>query len=313
MNLITTSINAKPFLKWAGGKSQLMSAIEASLPQNISKKKELTYIEPFVGSGAVLFWFLKKYAVQQAVICDTNSRLIDTYRVIQKQPNDLINQLSMLQNHYQNLKTEEARRALFLEKRLIFNSSNDQLETAVLFIFLNKTCFNGLYRVNSRNGFNVPFGKYDNPKICDPLTILADSALLQKVTILRADYSETLQYATENTFFYFDPPYKPLSKTASFNTYTTDFFNDAEQERLAAFCQLAGQKGHNWLLSNSDLRNTEGENDYFDNLYADFNIQRVKAKRSINSDATKRGEINELLISNYPLSIQEEKRELVLF
>jgi DNA adenine methylase len=313
MNLITTSINAKPFLKWAGGKSQLISAIEATLPQNISKKKELTYIEPFVGSGAVLFWFLKKYAVRKAVICDVNSKLIDTYRVIQKQPNELIHQLSTLQTHYQNLTTEEARREFFLEKRLRFNGICNELETATLFIFLNKTCFNGLYRVNSRNGFNVPFGKYDNPKICDPLTILADSALLQKVEILCSDYSETLQYATENTFFYFDPPYKPLSKTASFNAYATDCFNDAQQERLAVFCQNLDQKGHDWLLSNSDLRNIEGENNYFDNLYSDFNIQRVKAKRSINSDATKRGEINELLISNYPLSIQEEKRELVLF
>jgi DNA adenine methylase len=313
MNLITTSINAKPFLKWAGGKSQLISAIEATLPHNISKKKELTYIEPFVGSGAILFWFLKKYAVKKAVICDVNSKLIDTYRAIQKQPNELIHQLSTLQTYYQNLKTEEARRAFFLEKRLKFNGTCDELETATLFIFLNKTCFNGLYRVNSRNGFNVPFGKYDNPKICDPLTILADSALLQKVEILCSDYSETLQYATENTFFYFDPPYKPLSKTASFNAYATDCFNDAQQERLAVFCQNLDQKGHDWLLSNSDLRNIEGENNYFDNLYSDFNIQRVKAKRSINSDATKRGEINELLISNYPLSIQEEKRELVLF
>jgi DNA adenine methylase len=313
MNLITSSINAKPFLKWAGGKSQLISAIEATLPQNISKKEELTYIEPFVGSGAVLFWFLKKYTVKQAVICDVNLKLIATYRVIQQQPNELINQLSMLQNHYQNLKTEEARRALFLEKRLEFNSANNDLDTATLFIFLNKTCFNGLYRVNSRNGFNVPFGKYENPKICDPLSILADSQLLQKVKILCADYSETLQYATENTFFYFDPPYKPLSKTSSFNAYATDTFNDAQQERLAVFCQSLDKQGHNWLLSNSDLRNIEGENNYFDNLYADFNIQRVKAKRSINSDATKRGEINELLISNYPLSIKEEKRELVLF
>ena len=297
----TISLQAKPFLKWAGGKTQLLSDIEKALPNDLKNTDNLTYIEPFVGSGAVMFWFLKRYKnVKRAIINDINSNLTNAYHVIKHQPHELIALLTKYQNAYDNLASEESRRDMFLDKRLIFNEKHkDILQNTALMIFLNKTCFNGLYRVNSKNGFNVPFGKYEKPRICDSETILADSAILQNVTILNGDYANTLNYAEGSTFFYLDPPYKPLTKTASFTSYSSDMFDDSQQERLADFCHLLDLKNHSWLLSNSDVKNIEVQNDYFDDLYANFNIQRVQAKRSINSDATKRGSIYELLISNY--------------
>ena len=164
---------------------------------------------------------------------------------------------------------------------------------------MNRTCFNGLYRVNSKKEFNVPFGRYSNPKICDAENIEAVSALLQNVIILNGDYQETLQHAEKNSFFYFDPPYKPLNKTSSFNAYAAEVFNDEQQERLAGFCRKIDAEGHQWLLSNSDMKNENEDDHYFDNLYSGFNIKRVKAKRMINSNSLKRGAIDEVLIKNY--------------
>jgi DNA adenine methylase len=309
MNLFSEVIKAKPFLKWAGGKGQLLAAIEASLPKGLDQKKHLTYIEPFIGSGAVLFWFLKRFQnVKQAIINDINPDLYKAYNVIKNDPHSLIQALSALQEAYYKLKEETDRRSFFLERREAFNTrkENDLKNTALL-IFLNRTCFNGLYRVNSKGRFNVPFGKYHQPKICDAATILADSQLLQKVTILTGDYEETLPYAGGNTFFYFDPPYKPISKTSSFNAYAAEAFDDGQQERLKDFCTKIDTLGFQWLLSNSDMKNEEEGNHYFERLYQHnhFHIKRVKAKRNINSVSSKRGEINELLIANYPFEKEE--------
>lgn len=302
MNKLPENITAKPFLKWAGGKSQLINAISKSLPEIFYTEKSITYIEPFIGSGAMLFWFLKTFPnIQHAIINDINPDLYKAYSTIKREPKNLIDLLSLLQIKYFSLKDEESRRSFFMEKRELFNTRNlDSLQNTSLLIFLNRTCFNGLYRVNSKGLFNVPFGKYNNPKICDPKTILADSKILQRVTILNADYSETLKHANlHNTFFYFDPPYKPINKTSSFNAYAAGCFNDSEQERLKYFCTEIDNLGHLWLLSNSDLKNMDENNAYFDLLYKDFKISRVLASRRINSNATKRGEIFELLISNY--------------
>ncbi|MGV3541486.1 MAG: DNA adenine methylase [Rufibacter sp.] len=293
---------AKPFLKWAGGKTQLLPYIEQALPALMTSGKPFTYVEPFLGSGAVLFWFLRTFPhLQKALVNDINPDLYQAYQVVRQEPENLIKVLSALEATYFALPAEEARKAFFLEKRAQFNTRTlDSLQNTALLIFLNRTCFNGLYRVNSKGQFNVPFGKYANPRICDAPTLLADSQLLQKVTILQGDYAATLDHvAGEKAFFYFDPPYKPLSKTASFNAYAAETFNDAEQVRLKDFCTLLDQQGHPWLLSNSDVRNTNAQDDYFDVLYRGFDIQRVKAKRSINSVASKRGEIYELLVSNY--------------
>ena len=304
MNILSSDTkNAKPFLKWAGGKGQLIPAIEKALPNDLLKKKNLTYIEPFIGSGAVMFWFLNKFPnVKKAVINDINTDLTKAYAVIKNNPIELIDALSALQSRYYKFSLEEKKRNFFFKKREEFNSRHlNDLNNTVLMIFLNRTCFNGLYRVNSNNQFNVPFGKYDKPKICDAATIMADSAMLQKVMILNGDYTETLHHATKETFFYFDPPYKPISKTSSFNSYAKDFFGDEEQRRLKLFCDKLSEKKHRWLLSNSDPQNINPHDNFFEELYSGDSIfiNRVKAKRSINSNASKRGEIFELLIANY--------------
>lgn len=295
------TVQAKPFLKWAGGKTQLLNAIETSLHQDILKK-DFTYIEPFVGSGAVLFWMLNNFPkLKKAVINDINSDLINTYKTIASKPNELISILKDLQTDFHSLQDkEEEKKEYYYKNREYYNTrSTDNTTQAALFIFLNRTCFNGLYRVNSKNFFNVPMGSYKAPTICDEQNILAVSAVLQKVEILNGDYTQTLNQATKNSFFYFDPPYKPLSQTSSFNSYAKDEFNDDEQIRLRDFCNQLDALGHKWMLSNSDVKGKDVNDDFFDDIYSSFNISRVKARRNINANAEKRGELNELLITNY--------------
>ncbi|MCB0380900.1 MAG: DNA adenine methylase [Flavobacteriales bacterium] len=293
--------NAKPFLKWAGGKTQLINEIEKSLPYKITDKR-FTYIEPFVGSGAVLFWMLNNFPkMEKAVINDINEDLINVYKTITKKPKELISILQILQNEFHGLENKQAeKKAYYYQKRELYNTRNtDKTTQASLFIFLNRTCFNGLYRVNKSNRFNVPMGSYKNPTICDDKNILAVSEALQKVEILCGDYEATLKGATDNSFFFFCPPYKPLHNTSSFNSYAKDEFNDAEQIRLRNFCNVLEQKGHKWMLSNSDVKDKISNNNFFDDIYADFSIARVKARRSINANPEKRGVLNELLITNY--------------
>lgn len=293
-------INAKPFLKWAGGKSQLINDIKNQLPKEIISR-DFTYIEPFVGSGAVLFWLLNNFPhMKKAVINDINPDLIGTYRTIAQNLNELISVLRILQNEYHSLEGEkEKKRAYYNDKRALFNERKQtQVVHSALFIFLNKTCFNGLYRVNRKNEYNVPMGSYHKPLICDEKNLLAVSEALQKVEILCGDFEQTLDFAQENTLFYFDPPYKPINETSSFNSYSHEAFQDEEQIRLRDFCRKLATLKHSWILSNSDLKNTDAENNFFDDLYADFTIERVLAKRSINSNSKKRGQLTELLITN---------------
>lgn len=290
---------AKPFLKWAGGKTQLINDIQKSLPKEVIEEK-FTYIEPFVGSGAVLFWMLGQFPnLEKAVICDINEDLINTYRTIAKQPSELISVLQEFEKEYHNLENQlEAKKIYYYEKRESYNTrENGNVIQAALFIFLNRTCFNGLYRVNRNNGFNVPQGSYKRPTICDRDNILGVSEVLQNVEIIHGDYQKTLKYAKGNTFFYFDPPYKPLSNTSSFNSYAKDEFDDKEQVRLRDFCDKLEILNHKWMLSNSDLKGKDINNNFFDDLYSKFNILRVVAKRSINSNPAKRGDLSELLIT----------------
>lgn len=292
---------AKPFLKWAGGKTQLINDIEKALPKNITHSK-FTYVEPFVGSGAVLFWMLKKFPnIEKAVINDINEDLINVYRIIAAQPRELIEILATFQHEFHELTEKlEEQKTYYYKQRTLYNTrGTDKITQAALFIFLNRTCFNGLYRVNRNNGFNVPMGRYKNPTICDKENILAVSKVLQKVEILSGDYEATLNHASDNTFFYFDPPYKPLSDTSSFNSYAKDEFNDEEQIRLRNFCVKLDNLGHKWMLSNSDVRGKNEKDNFFDDIYADFLIKRVDAKRSINANPEKRGKLKELLIQNY--------------
>ena len=226
-----TNSKAKPFIKWVGGKGQLIEQLDAQLPANFENWNDVTYIEPFVGGGAMLFYMLQQYPnIRHAVINDLNPDLTTCYRTVRDMPEQLITSLMDIQNAYNALETEEGRKDFFLAVRDRYNEKNlDPLENTTKFYFLNRTCFNGLYRVNKRGLFNVPFGKYTNPQICDPATIRKDSELLQHVEILTGDFEETFNYAQGNTLFYFDPPYRPLSDTSSFNDYSKEAFNDDAQ------------------------------------------------------------------------------------
>lgn len=290
---------AKPFVKWVGGKTQLLDDIKKALPRNLSQINDVTYIEPFVGGGAVLFWILQEYPnITKAIINDINEELICTYRVIKSDVEKLILELTRIQAEYLAL-NDVARKDYFLSQRERYNEKNNSdIETAALFIFLNRTCFNGLYRVNSKGKFNVPHGRYTNPKICDEETLRADSVVLQRVEILCGDFAQTGKYADNNVLYYFDPPYRPLTETSAFTSYAKDGFDDAEQTRLRDFCEQIAAHKSLFVASNSDPQNVDNGDDFFDHLYKRFSIKRVFAARMINSKGNGRGAISEIMISN---------------
>jgi DNA adenine methylase len=299
----TSLSKPKPFLKWVGGKTQLISEINYLIESKFSQNDRFTYIEPFVGGGAVLFHILTKFVnINNAVINDINLNLINVYKCIKEHYTELINLLSKIEKEYYKIEQQEKRQEFFLIKRDEFNETNKKLsvmEKTVLFLFLNKTCFNGLYRVNKKGEFNVPFGKYKQPSICNSENLLSVNNYLQKVTILQGDFEATLNYAKKPTLFYLDPPYKPINSTSAFTSYSEDNFVDEDQIRLKNFCDQITANGDHFILSNSDVKNFENNNDFFDELYQEYNIKRVKAKRSINSKGDQRGEIFELLINNF--------------
>ena len=292
----------KPFLKWAGGKGQLIKEIEHYYP--FENGKIIKYAEPFVGGGAVLFDILNKYDLEEVYISDINAELINAYRIIRDNIDDLIEILSAMQNDFIPLDTEH-RKAYYLDKRNRFNElkvNGDEkinIEKAALMIFLNKTCFNGLYRVNKKGLFNVPMGAYKNPMICDENNLRAVSGKLKKVTIVCGDYKNSADFIDENTFVYFDPPYRPITDTASFTAYTENLFNDEEQIELAQFVDEMDKKGAKIVISNSDPKNSNTDDDFFDNIYSAHRIKRVEATRMINCNSEARGKIKELLISNF--------------
>lgn len=297
----TIKSKAKPFLKWAGGKTQLLPTLDSFLPATFKNEPNVTYIEPFVGGGAMLFFMLQKYPnIKRAIINDINPHLITTYRVIRDEPTRLIDFLAHLESSYKSRSDHEAQKEFYLNIRKVFNTEPlTDVEEAAYMIFMNRTCFNGLYRENSKGKFNVPFGKYNNPTICDESLIIADSKLLQRVEILNGDFSHTKIYIEGYTFFYLDPPYRPLSATSSFNSYVKERFNDSEQKRLKNFYELLSEIGCFSILSNSDGKSRDEEDNFFDNLYKDFIIERVCARRCISANKTKRGALTELLIRNY--------------
>ena len=296
----STIKEAKPFLKWAGGKTQLIPEIAKLIPQSLTEKS-FTFIEPFVGSGAVLFWMINNFPnLNKAIINDINTDLTNVYEVIKHTPLPLIESLQKHQDTFILLEETGSKKEYYYAQRERYNSrQEDAIEHAALFIFLNRTCFNGLYRVNRNNGFNVPMGDYRNPTICDRDNILSVHNALQKVEILNGSYADTLSHIDDtNNLFYLDPPYKPLSTTSSFNAYAKDEFDDNAQISLADFCHKLDSLGHLWILSNSDPKNSDSNNNFFDELYNRYHIRRVEATRSINSKASKRGKLNELLITN---------------
>ena len=292
---------AKPFIKWAGGKTQLLTQFENILPHNLEEAEHFTYIEPFVGGGAMLFHMLQKYTnIGRVIINDINPNLITAYRVIRDTPERLITDLKMLQREFRQNSNEEARKEYFLRIRKSYNEDthNDVTNTA-MFIFLNRTCFNGLYRVNSKGYFNVPLGKYTNPTICDEELLLEDSKILQNVEILCGDYTLIERYVDNNTFIYFDPPYRPLSTTSSFTSYSKENFDDTEQTRLAHFFARLSRYGCKMMLSNSDCCAQNPNDTFFENLYGNFIIDKVHASRFVNAIPSKRGKLTEILVRNY--------------
>ena len=260
---------AKPFIKWVGGKSQLIEQLDKQLPADFDNWENVTYIEPFVGGGAMLFYLLQRYPnIKHAVINDINSDLTTCYQTVRDMPEQLILSLCDIEAAYLGLQSEDARKEFFLTARERYNQKNlDPIENTTLFFFLNRTCFNGLYRVNKKGLFNVPFGKYVNPTICNSEIIRKDSELLQRVEILNGDFEATFEYAKGNTLFYFDPPYRPLSDTSSFKDYSKESFNDDAQERLKEYCDKIHEAGFKFMLSNSDCKGKNEKDNFFDTLY----------------------------------------------
>ena len=293
---------AKPFLKWAGGKGQLLEKFNSLFPDELINGKIKTYIEPFVGGGAVLFDVLQKFAIEKAVIIDLNKELINCYRCIKENAEEVMEQLEFLQEKLYSL-TLDSQIDFYLEIRCKYNTirlnGNCDFEKAADFIFLNKTCFNGLYRVNSKGEFNVPFGRYKKPLICDKENLFLIHKLLQKVEILYGDYKQCKPFVNENTFIYFDPPYRPITETQSFVGYSQNGFNDDNQRELAGFAQELGTCEAKIMLSNSDPKNSNPDDNFFDDLFKGFSIERVKARRMINCQADKRGSITEIIVTNY--------------
>ncbi len=275
------SIETHRFIKWAGGKQQLIEQFEPLFPKEVN-----TYFEPFVGSGAVAFYVIQKFKPKKVLLSDTNEELINAFNIVKSDCNKLI---LNLKEHKHNHMVKG--RSYYDEMRSLDLSKLSKLERAARFIYLNKTCFNGLYRVNSKGKFNVPMGSYKNPDIVQEDKLKKISNILKNVEIKAMPFEKVVDLAKNGDFVYFDPPYYPLNKS-SFTTYTKNNFLDEEQKRLAEVFDKLTEKGCLCMKSNSDTEFIKG-------LYKKYNIKTVKARRMINCDATKRGEINEVVIMNY--------------
>lgn len=292
--------SVKPFVKWVGGKGQLLGELEKLLPA--SGENGLTkYCEPMVGGGALFFNVLTKCSFEEWYISDSNAELINAYQVIKSNAEELIDELNEMQAHFLPM-DEDGRKAYYYSIRDAFNTVQlceaAAIQKAAYFIFLNKTCFNGLYRVNRKGQFNVPMGAYKKPIICDEENIRNINNALQNVTIVCGDYSLAKQFIDRNTFVYLDPPYRPISETSAFTSYNSAAFDDNEQMRLARFIDEINASGAKIVLSNSDPKNVNAEDTFFDELYKNYKISRVEANRAINSKGDGRGKINELIICN---------------
>lgn len=291
----------KPILKWAGGKSSLLDEITKRLPTYVHTH-DFCMVEPFVGGGAVSFWALSNLPrLKKLIINDYNADLINLYYVIREQPHQFINEVQKLQWMYDQLQTLEDKKPIYYQLRDLFNErSQSNVVQASLFVFLNKTGFNGLYRVNKNNQFNVPIGSYKKPQLIDSHNVLKLSEKLQNVELLVGDFEQTLEFIPQNLpcLFYIDPPYRPISETASFTAYANNEFNDDEQIRLAKFCRAINELGCQFVLSNSDPKNHNINDNFFDELYGEFNIQRIQANRAISAKGSGRKSITELLIDN---------------
>ena len=305
-----TAFSARPFVKWAGGKTQLLEQFRGHYPCELRQGRVRRYIEPFLGGGAVFFDVAQTFDVDEAFLFDINPELILTYTVVQRAPEQLIERLAEYRQHYHMLGDDDTRKAFFYRVRNRYNEQRQSIDFEVYserwiaraadLIFLNKTCYNGLFRVNRKGLFNVPFGRYKHPAIFDEHNIRCVSALLQKATLRVGKFMACAPFIDADTFVYFDPPYRPLTPTASFTSYAKDQFGNLEQMALAEFyASVDASYGARLMLSNSDPRHANPDDDFLDALYAPFNIHRVHANRMINSRAAGRGKITEILVTNY--------------
>ena len=303
------SIPASPILKWAGGKTQLLPIIDRHYPASLKHGAIKTYVEPFVGGGSVFFDIASRFDIQRSYLFDVNPEIVCLYNSVKKDCRTVIERLGKIQETYLSL-NEEERKEFYYISRQTYNKSAKKLytsiprnpvnpERAAQTVFLNRTCFNGLYRVNSQGHFNVPMGSYKNPTILFEDKLLAAANALSLAEIKMADFEEIESLRiNDKTFIYYDPPYRPISQTSQFTSYASDDFDDEDQVRLAAMYRRIHKTGACQMLSNSDPCNYI-DDPFFDNLYKGFSIKRIPASRRINSDSSKRGNINELLITNY--------------
>jgi DNA adenine methylase len=306
-------MDARPILKWAGGKGQLLDRLSAYFPKALSDGTIQNYFEPFLGGGAMFFHVMQNYPLRSAFLMDANEELVLLYNAVKRDVEPLIAQLRQMERDYLKL-NEERRKARFLRVREAFNKarpgmdfrkySTAWVERAGQILFLNKTCYNGLFRVNREGGFNVPFGKYARPAILDAENLRAASALLAKAQLRLGDFGDLGKKASlvkPGSFIYYDPPYRPLSRTASFTSYSRFAFGDGEQERLASMFKALDKRGIYQMLSNSDPKNADPKDDFFEERYDGYRdtFYRIPASRSINSDPARRGRINEIVITNY--------------
>jgi DNA adenine methylase len=300
---------ARPFLKWAGGKSQLLGEFGSRLPDKKSEKPAITrFVEPFVGGGAMFFYFRHRFPFAESTICDINPELILAYQVIRESANNLIAELEALDSAFTG-KDDREREAFYYRVRDEFNETRAdaghrrqkaaEIRHVAQLVFLNHTCYNGLFRVNKKGGFNVPFGRYKKPDILNRDNLLAVAGLLTDTRIIRGDFTACRKYVDDTTFVYLDPPYRPLSATASFTSYSRAGFTDEDQERLARFYKALDRKGALVMLSNSDPKTECSGDSFLEDLYAGFHIERVPARRMINCKGGRRGAVSELIVTNY--------------
>lgn len=275
--LPSISHNASPFLKWAGGKSQLLNSFQPYLPDSFR-----SYLEPFTGGAALFFHLRNNNRFFRAQLSDQNEELINCYKIIRDHVEEVI----------VDLKKHVNDEAYFYQLRAVDPRKLDEIQRASRLIYLNKTCFNGLYRVNSKGLFNVPFGFYKNPTTCNEVNLRACSRSLQDVNLLHQAFDEVLEQANKGDFVYFDPPYHPLNSTSNFTSYTKNSFNCEDQQRLAAIFEKLDRRGCKIMLSNSDC-------EFIRDLYSDFRIETVYAIRAINCKGSGRGKISEVLVLNY--------------
>ncbi len=296
---------AKPFVKWAGGKRKLLSTLEDNLPLDIYEQEAVTYVEPFVGGGAMLFHVLQHHPnFRRVIINDINPALIHCYRCIKDNHLQLISELTILQKRFYGHPSLDHRRAVYYGYRDEYNrlpiEERNTIHAAALFIFFNKTCFNGLYRENKQGSFNVPYGKYVHPTICNEPVIHEAHDALQSVEILCGNYADIVSAVDWNQYnlFYLDPPYRPLLDANNFKQYTKSAFGDSEQEALKTFCDEVHANGGRFMLSNSDSEIQPGVS-YFETLYADYHVQHIKAPRIINAYVPGVQIATEILVTNY--------------